>query len=224
MFLKEMKFKGKTVFVEVDEGGSMILNKGRAQMKYRVDDNMVYSPWPQNIDDFGGPVTVADKVVSSPAQKKSPKTQKRAAVSPQVKITADAIVAYTDGGCIGNPGPAGLGYLIRFPDGRLVKKGEPMGHGTNNIAELTAILRVLELVEDTFAPLVIHTDSSYSIGVLTQNWKAKANRELIAKIKKTMAPFKKLELRKVKGHSGVPDNELVDDLARISAETQQVQE
>ena len=90
----------------------------------------------------------------------------------------------------------------------------------NNIAELTAILRVLEIVDDPQQPIVIHTDSEYSIGVLVRNWKAKANRELIGRIKGALARFQKVEFVKVRGHAGVYENELVDDLARISSQTQ----
>ncbi|HUT76081.1 MAG TPA: ribonuclease H, partial [Polyangia bacterium] len=133
----------------------------------------------------------------------------------------NTVVAYTDGACIGNPGPAGLGYTVIWPDGRRVERGEPLGHGTNNIAELTAILRVLELLaDDRERPVVIHSDSEYAIGVLIRGWKAKANQRLIQRIRAQLGRFKAVELRKVPAHSGVPDNELVDGLARLAAETQ----
>ena len=124
--------------------------------------------------------------------------------------------------CSGNPGPAGLGYSVVFPDGRRIERGEPLGEGTNNIAELTAIFRVLEIVEDPSQKLLIHTDSEYSIGVLSRGWKAKANKELIKKIRSRLSKFTNIEFVKVKGHAGVPENELVDDLARNSSETQTV--
>jgi ribonuclease HI len=110
---------------------------------------------------------------------------------------------------------------VTYPDGKQIRRGEPIGHGTNSVAELTAIFRVLELVNERERPLVIHTDSSYSIGVLTQGWKAKANTELIYRIQNAMKSFARLELRKVKGHAGIPENELVDELARNAAQTQQ---
>ena len=91
---------------------------------------------------------------------------------------------------------------------------------TNNIAELTAILRVLELVDNPLSSVVIHTDSAYSIGVLSKGWKAKANKELIFRIKQHLSNMPNVTLKKVKGHAGVPENELVDDLARHASETQ----
>lgn len=134
--------------------------------------------------------------------------------------TENTIRAYTDGSCIGNPGPSGIGFLIRYPDGTILQKGEPLGDGTNNIAELTAIYRVAQIVEDKSTQLLIHTDSTYSIGVLTKNWKAKANKQLIAKIRQEIAKFSHIGLIKVKAHSDVSDNKTVDNLAYTSASTQ----
>jgi ribonuclease HI len=206
MPLKEMSFKGGKVYVEVDEAGEFVLENGRAIMRYKRDDTRTYNPWPSNLEPAG-------------SRSKTAKAE-AAGGAPGGAFPEGAIVAFTDGGCIGNPGPSGLGYAIVFPDGRRVARGEPLGQGTNNIAELTAIERVLEIVGDTDAPLVIHTDSEYAIGVLTRGWKAKANQQLIARIKRSAGRFPGLELRKVRGHAGVPENELVDDLARTSAETQ----
>lgn len=211
MVMKEMYFKGRRVFVEVDDSGEFVLDDGRARMRYGADEERLYNPWPSNLSDK--PQKTAAK---APTKKK---TAVRVRVDP---VDPDSIVAYTDGACLGNPGPAGLGYVVMYPDGKQIRRGEPIGHGTNNVAELTAIFRVLELVDERARPLVIHTDSSYSIGVLTQGWKAKANTELIYRIQNAMKPFARLELRKVKGHAGIPENELVDELARNAAQTQQI--
>ena len=52
---------------------------------------------------------------------------------------------YTDGACTGNPGPAGIGYVILALDGaELAAVGAPIGHATNNIAEYTALLKGLQ--------------------------------------------------------------------------------
>jgi len=208
MAMKEMYFKGRRVFIEVNDSGEFVLDDGRARMRYGADDERLYNPWPSNL---------SDKPQKTRA--KAPPQKKTVQVDP---VDPDSIVAYTDGACLGNPGPAGLGYVVKYPDGKRIRRGEPLGHGTNNVAELTAILRVLELVGERERPLVIHTDSSYSIGVLTQGWKAKANTELIYRIRNTMQSFTHLELRKVKGHAGIPENELVDELARNAAQTQQI--
>jgi ribonuclease HI len=214
MRLVEMMFKGVRVFVEADDEGKPIVTEGRAAMHYKKEDDRVYRPSPGNLV----PVEGGEVAFAAP---RAPSTAKsvRAAVAPAI-VEPGTVVAYTDGACSGNPGPAGLGYVIVLADGTRVQRGEPLGHGTNNIAELTAILRVLQIQEGKTAPLVIHTDSAYSIGVLTQGWKAKANAELIAEIRRRLRAFSRVELRKVAGHAGVPENELVDELARRAAAEQ----
>ncbi|MBN2525898.1 MAG: ribonuclease HI [Deltaproteobacteria bacterium] len=223
MNFKKMVFKGKQVFVEVDENGGIVESGGRANMKYRLEDDRMYSPSVKNLTlpDQGQSSLFQSTTPASPVQKSTSMAQKSTAAKP--KAQADTIVAYTDGGCIGNPGPSGLGYVVRYPDNTVVKKGEPLGEGTNNIAELNAIFRVLQLVKDKSAPLHIHTDSSYAIGVLTKGWKAKANQQLIAQIRTALAQFTNVDLIKVKGHAGNPDNELVDQLANTAARTQKIQ-
>ncbi|AWV89390.1 ribonuclease HI [Bradymonas sediminis] len=132
------------------------------------------------------------------------------------KPVEDGIIeVYTDGACSGNPGPCGYGLLIRQgSDYREVS--EYLGKGTNNIAELMAIGVTLTMIEDKSAKVRIYTDSTYSIGVLTKNWKAKANTELIMGIRALVSEFEDLTLIKVKGHAGHPLNERADTLATSS--------
>ena len=108
--------------------------------------------------------------------------------------------------------PAGLGVV--YIDGKERQElSEYLGEGTNNIAELTAIERGLQLVQDRSRPVAVYTDSSYSIGVVSKNWKAKANVELVARIRALAAQFKQLTFVKVAGHSGIVENERTDELA-----------
>ncbi len=128
---------------------------------------------------------------------------------------AGPIHIYADGACSGNPGPAGLGVVVLDSESR-VELSEYIGQGTNNIAELTAILRALEETADSERGLVIHTDSSYSIGVLQKGWKAKANQELIAELREHLRHRKDIKLVYVPGHAGVKWNERADSLARAA--------
>lgn len=125
------------------------------------------------------------------------------------------IEIYTDGACSGNPGPCGYGVVIRDGDSYL-ELSQYLGTGTNNIGELMAIKIALENVADPTRPVHIYTDSTYCIGVLTQGWKAKANQELIAAIKKLLPRFTDLKFFKVKGHAGHPLNERADTMATSS--------
>jgi ribonuclease HI len=90
--------------------------------------------------------------------------------------------------------------------------------GTNNIAELTAIARGLDvaaaLAPARDRPVRVYSDSSYAIGVVSKGWKAKANQELVARLRQQIAGFAHITFVKVAGHAGVPENERCDELAR----------
>ena len=125
--------------------------------------------------------------------------------------TADAVIVYTDGACTGNPGPMGIGVVI-VDRGQRKEVSEYLGVGTNNIAELTAIERALQL-SPRDRTVIVHSDSAYALGLLGKNWKAKANQELVARLRKLAAEFKDVRWVKVRGHAGVPENERCDELA-----------
>ena len=101
-----------------------------------------------------------------------------------------------------------------FIDGpRRVELSEYLGTGTNNIAELTAVLRALAEAPADRA-MMIYTDSQYTIGVVQKGWKAKANQALVAELRAAIAAKPSARLAYVPGHSGVPLNERADALAR----------
>ena len=133
----------------------------------------------------------------------------------------DPIIAYTDGACSGNPGPAGIGVVLVCGDKRR-EISTYLGEGTNNIAELTAILAALEAIKDRRRAITVVTDSSYAIGVLTKNWKLKANVELILKMRALIAEFAQLRFEWVKGHAGHVENERCDELARTAVEQRRI--
>jgi ribonuclease HI len=123
----------------------------------------------------------------------------------------DAIIVYTDGACSGNPGPSGIGVVIL--DGKERRElSEYCGPGTNQTAELMAIVRALEeLPKDR--TIVLHSDSSYALGLLGKGWKAKANQALVERMRTQAKQFRDLRLVKVAGHAGVSENERADQLA-----------
>ena len=127
----------------------------------------------------------------------------------------ETINIYTDGACSGNPGPAGIGIVLRYKE-HCKRVSEYIGEGTNNVAELTAILRSLQMVKNPKFPVVIYTDSNYCLGILAKGWKAKQNVILVDDIRELMGKFESLEIIKVSGHTGMKDNELADSLARMA--------
>jgi ribonuclease HI len=218
-------FKGNKVYARVDEAGELVVDDGRVEMKYNEDeDAKVYRANPRNmsgpLDENGQPKGKAKRSKGTKSADHQIQPTEAPMVSTDVPdelasypMPDDGIVeVYTDGACSGNPGPCGYGLLMR--DGFNYRElNQYLGTGTNNIAELTAIKVALENVEDRSRPVRIYTDSSYSIGVLTKGWKAKANRELILEIRDLISKFDDVDLIKVKGHSGHPLNERADTLA-----------
>jgi ribonuclease HI len=212
-----MKFKGERVWVRADESGKPELDgAGRAEMKYRETDNKSYRPLAGNLlpDEGGGGEAAAPAARPSSSGRARSATPAPARASAS-KASGDSLDLWTDGACSGNPGPMGIG-VVAVDHGKRREHGEYLGVGTNNIAELTAIDRALDLAgaEAGTRRLRIHTDSAYSIGVLSKGWKAKANQELIARMRRRLATLPNVEFVKVSGHSGIPENERCDQLAR----------
>lgn len=127
-------------------------------------------------------------------------------------LPENAIVMYTDGASSGNPGPSGIGVLLLHGENRK-EISEYIGFGTNNIAELKAVERGLSAIKNKKLPVRILTDSQYVLGLLSLNWKAQKNQEIVADIKQLMREFSDLKLIKVKGHQGNAGNETADRLA-----------
>jgi ribonuclease HI len=211
-----MRFKDQTVWVNTDEEGRPVLDSdGRAEMKYREGDQKTYRPAARNL-------APAEMPGSDPSPRQKPSFQpgRARAEAPESSTGStggDTVHVWTDGACSGNPGPMGIGVLVIAGD-RRKEHGEFLGRGTNNIAELTAIRRGLEiagtLVPGQDRPIRVYTDSSYAIGLLSQGWKPKANQELVAELRQFIRRYPRLRMVKVEGHAGVPENERCDLLAR----------
>ena len=187
---------------------------GRVEIRYRPNDPRAYRAATRNlVVSPGASLQPDDKCVPSAA---APAVRGRAATvkTREHAIPASAWQAFTDGACSGNPGPAGSGVVLVEPGGKLHEGLEYLGDATNNVAELTAILRALEWIPADAGPIVVHTDSQYAIGVLQKGWKAKANQALIARIRDRLTVLPDVEFVKVSGHAGVPENERCDELAR----------
>lgn len=145
------------------------------------------------------------------------------------------IVIYTDGSCYPNPdGEGGWAFYYKYRGTEVTKFGYASGV-TNNHMELTAIyfaLLFVPTVSENRTPLVIVTDSSYCKNALTKwwegwasnGWRNSTGRSVSSKslIKAMILRLREHELHrkvtflKVKGHSGVPENEHVDQQASIA--------
>lgn len=136
-----------------------------------------------------------------------------------MKSTDSKIIAWTDGSAFPNPGgEGGIGVLLKlFENGKVTRRKEISkyigGKCTNNIAELTAIQEALISIKWKHVSVIIRTDSTYCIGVLTGKYRAHKNTKLVGDIKKLLKAFKHLKFEYVKGHNGNWENERVDTLA-----------
>lgn len=202
-----------------DERGVLAVEDGRVEIRYKPTDGRAYRASPHNLREVAGATVLPDDACApavpvAPAKKASGTSRSTEKAPARAPTHPDgAIIVYADGACSGNPGPAGLGVVIVEGDERR-ELSEYLGQATNNIAELTAILRAAEALRGRSEPVRIYTDSRYSIGVLTQGWKAKKNPELVKTVKSALAALPDVTLQYVPGHAGVALNEHADALAR----------
>ncbi len=137
-------------------------------------------------------------------------------------------VVYTDGACLGNPGPGGWAWAV--PGGAFASGASPAT--TNQRMEITAALEAVRALE---GPLVVRSDSTYVVNCFRDRWwegwiargwlnKAKkpvANRDLWEPlIEAVRAEPDRVRFEWVKGHSDDPMNDLVDRLAVEAATIQ----
>jgi ribonuclease HI len=211
----EAVLRGQRVFARANADGSLSVERGRVEIRYRAGDSRAYRASEGNLEVVPGAPILPDETCAAADSEVPPASAKRADPSPSGR---DGWSAYVDGACSGNPGPAGCGIVLVAPGGKLHEGFEYIGEATNNIAELTAILRALEWTPSSVPSIRVHTDSQYSIGVLQKGWKAKANQELVRLAKQRVA-VRRAELVYVPGHRGVVLNERADELARQAVET-----
>ncbi len=208
---KRMRFKQNKVWLAVDADASPLLENGKVLIKYQLDQPHEYRVHPSSVL----------PLESGAAElKAAPRTQKAAPAgaprSGSQTVTPEecenAVCIFTDGACSGNPGPAGIGVVLRYK-GKDKEISRYLGTGTNNIAELEAIKAGLMAVRKRSLPVIVFTDSSYAFGLLSKNWKARENQALVAEIRALVTAFKQIKFVKVKGHAGHPENERADRLA-----------
>lgn len=214
------RFRDQEVLAECRENGDLIANKGLVRFMYRAGGK-TYNTRPDRLERIEGATPESGEPGGGATAKRSSGGKKKASTKASGLTWVDArpedeaVQLWTDGACTGNPGPAGLGVVYRHK-GEEQELSEYLGQGTNNIAELTAILRGLALVEDADTPVDVVTDSSYAIGLLTKGWKAKKNQELVAELRRELERLSDVRFLKVPGHAGVLLNERADELARTA--------
>lgn len=135
---------------------------------------------------------------------------------------------FTDGSCLGNPGPGGYGIVLRY---KTTEKTMAKGyfHTTNNRMEMMATIVALKTLREP-CEVILTTDSQYVRQGITQwihNWKKRNWKTADKKPVKNADLWQQLDAetqrhhidwRWVKGHAGHRENEICDELARQAAE------
>lgn len=139
-------------------------------------------------------------------------------------MTKPVVDAYTDGACSGNPGPGGWGVLLRYGNHEKELCGGE-ADTTNQQMELQAAIEALKALSKP-CRITIHSDSKYVVQGMTEwihNWKAKgwktAGKKPVSNLERwqqldALAAKHDVRWQWIKGHSGHPENERADALAR----------
>ncbi|APR81662.1 Ribonuclease HI [Minicystis rosea] len=215
--------RGQKIYARADEKGALVADNGRVEIRYKPNDGRMYQARADNLE-IADPTPLPDETCSAAEAVAKPDASSKsgpakaggaksgAPAGTPGPVAPGTVIVYADGACSGNPGPAGLGVVV-IDGPRRVEISEYLGVGTNNIAELTAVLRALDEI-DAARAVMIYTDSQYTIGVVQKGWKAKANQELVADLRSALAGRPQTRLSYVPGHAGVLLNERADALAR----------
>ncbi|MGE3332074.1 MAG: ribonuclease HI [Rhodospirillaceae bacterium] len=141
---------------------------------------------------------------------------------------ANTVELFTDGACLGNPGPGGWAALLRFKDTEKELSGGE-AQTTNNRMEMMAVIQGLSKLTRGCA-VIVYTDSQYVLKGITEwihGWKKKGWKTADKKPVKNADLWQTLDAARlghdvtwkwVKGHAGHIENERVDMLARAEAE------
>lgn len=137
-----------------------------------------------------------------------------------------AIIAYTDGSSLGNPGPGGYGAILLDTDRKFKRElSEGFRLTTNNRMELMAVITVLEKLKRPETEITVYTDSKYVHDAVEKKWvfgwekkgfKGKKNSDLWIRFLRIYRKHR-VSFKWLKAHAGHPMNERADQLAVAAA-------
>lgn len=127
---------------------------------------------------------------------------------------SSAITAFTDGACLGNPGPGGWAYVMVFPSGEVRELAGYEANSTNNKMELRAVVECLKAAKEKKLKVVIYLDSQYVIHGADRVSGNSKNADLWKELFSLLKPMRnRVTFKKVPGHRGIPGNERADRIA-----------
>ena len=128
------------------------------------------------------------------------------------------IEIYTDGSCLGNPGPGGWAAIIldtNDPDKTPSRIKGNCPDTTNNRMELLAVIEGIASTPSD-RKIKVYSDSKYVVDTLNKNWKRKANLDLWEKLDQQIHN-RNIEYIWIKGHANNTHNEEADNIAQQEA-------
>ena len=140
-----------------------------------------------------------------------------------------AVTIYTDGSCLGNPGPGGYGGVLLYgPHRREISGG--FRRTTNNRMEIMAVIAALEALKEP-CQVTLFSDSQYVVNAITEGWARRwrangwkrnrreeaVNPDLWERLL-DLCDQHQVEFRWLRGHSGIDENERCDQLAVDAAQ------
>jgi ribonuclease HI len=162
-------------------------------------------------------------------QKKLPGSEVRFPGQTRSQQRPGAIIVFTDGGCIDNPGPGGYGIIIE-ENGERQEMSGGFKLTTNNRMEMMAALVALEKLRERTTPIDLYSDSSYLVNGITKGWArkwrnngwCKADGGAVLNVdlwQRLLALTDDLDVQFhwLKGHAGNESNERCDKLAVAAA-------
>ena len=126
------------------------------------------------------------------------------------------ITIYTDGSCLGNPGPGGWAAVINDNGDKRSLSGKE-NNTTNNRMEILAAIKGLQAVPAS-SEVTVFSDSQYVVNTMSRGWKRNANRDLWAALD-AAAGQRKVTWQWTRGHAGNPGNEEANALALQQAQS-----
>ena len=208
----------------------------------------IYTEWPlakEQVDGFPGAMykgfrdrAEAEVWLNNPWRSQGKRQQADKIVKPARQqldegdaATAEGVAIYTDGSCLGNPGPGGYGVIIR-ENGQERQISGGFRHTTNNRMEIMAAIAGLKAATVGNQPIHLYSDSSYLVNAIQKGWaknwarrgwrkadgQPAQNRDLWQQILALLAA-RKVVLHWLRGHAGHDYNERCDQLALLAAKS-----
>jgi len=133
-----------------------------------------------------------------------------------------SVLLFSDGSCLGNPGPGGWAFILQYGKHELKRSGGEIGT-TNNQMELRAVIEGVKALKEP-CKIELYTDSSYVANAIN-SWLATWQKRNFKNVKNIPLWHEFLQISRgheiaaywVKGHSGHPQNEECDKMAKQEA-------